>query len=63
MTGPYVLTFSCVDAVGIVAAVTGLGDTMQQAQQRSQAFASRIDFADKQYRADIGWRELARVAP
>ena len=50
-------------AGGRVAAVTGLGDTMQQAQQRSQAFASRIDFADKQYRADIGWRELARVAP
>jgi phosphoribosylamine--glycine ligase len=50
-------------AGGRVLAVTGLGDTMHQAQQRSQGFASRIDFADKQYRADIGWRELARVTP
>ena len=24
MSGPYILTFSCADAVGIVAAVTGL---------------------------------------
>ena len=51
-----------VTAGGRVLAVKGLGETMQQAQERSQRFASRIEFADKQYRADIGWRELARVS-
>jgi phosphoribosylamine--glycine ligase len=55
-------TGALVTAGGRVLAVTGLGEGMQQAQERSQRFASRIEFADKQYRADIGWRELARVS-
>jgi phosphoribosylamine--glycine ligase len=51
-----------VTAGGRVLAVTGLGETMEQAQRRSQEFASKVAFADKQYRADIGWRELARMS-
>ena len=50
-----------VTAGGRVLTVTGLGDSMQAAQQRSQQFASQVGFADKQYRTDIGWRELTRT--
>jgi phosphoribosylamine--glycine ligase len=49
-----------VTAGGRVLAVTGLGDTMEDAQRRSQEWAARIDFAGKQFRSDIGWRELTR---
>jgi len=48
-------------AGGRVLAVTGLGDTMDDAQRRSQAFAARVSFAGKQFRTDIGWRELTRT--
>jgi phosphoribosylamine--glycine ligase len=53
---------SLVTAGGRVLGVTGLGDSLEQAQSRSQNFAAAIDFADKQARTDIGWRELARRA-
>ena len=52
LTGPYVLTFSCVDAVGIVAAVTGLLaerdgfilDSQQYADLGSGRFFMRVEF-------------------
>jgi len=52
LTGPYVLTFSCVDAVGIVAAVTGLLadrdgfilDSQQYADLDSGRFFMRVEF-------------------
>ena len=52
MTGPYILTFSCVDAVGIVAAVTGLLaeadgfilDSQQYADLDSGRFFMRVEF-------------------
>jgi phosphoribosylamine--glycine ligase len=49
-------------AGGRVLAVTGIGDTMEAAQQASQALAAEIAFEGKQYRTDIGWRELGRRA-
>jgi phosphoribosylamine--glycine ligase len=49
-----------VTAGGRVLAVSATGDTVQQAQQRSLAYAQRIEFAGKQLRSDIGWREVAR---
>jgi len=55
-------TGSLVTAGGRVLAVTGLGETLDEAQHRSQETASAIEFAGKQYRADIGWRELTRAA-
>lgn len=48
---------------GRVFAVTGLGDTLQEAAERSRAVAEEITFDGKQFRRDIGWRELQRVAP
>jgi phosphoribosylamine--glycine ligase len=53
---------SLVTAGGRVLAVTGLGTTFDEAQSRSQTFAREIDFEGKQFRADIGWRELERRA-
>jgi phosphoribosylamine-glycine ligase len=44
-----------------VLAVTGLGTSMEDAQRRSQDFAAAVQFDDKQFRTDIGWRELARA--
>jgi phosphoribosylamine--glycine ligase len=51
-----------VTAGGRVLAVTGLADSLDDAQRRSQEFAAQIDFNGKQFRRDIGWRELARRA-
>ena len=45
---------------GRVLAVTGLGSTLAEAAGRSRAAASAIAFEGKQFRRDIGWRELAR---
>ncbi|HSG47681.1 MAG TPA: phosphoribosylamine--glycine ligase [Longimicrobiales bacterium] len=45
---------------GRVLAVTGLGDTLAQAAERSRAGASGVRFQGSFYRNDIGWRELAR---
>lgn len=47
---------------GRVLAVTGVGPTFEDAQRRSREAAQRIDFDGRQYRSDIGWRELARHA-
>jgi phosphoribosylamine--glycine ligase len=51
-----------VTAGGRVLTVTGLGDSLDDAQRRSQEFAAQIAFDGKQFRTDIGWRELARRA-
>lgn len=51
-----------VTAGGRVLAVTGLGADLATAAERSRAAAERIEFAGRQYRRDIGWRELARGA-
>jgi len=45
---------------GRVLAVTGLGANLEEAASRSRAAAARIEFDGRQYRSDIGWRELAR---
>jgi phosphoribosylamine--glycine ligase len=53
---------SLVTAGGRVLAVTGVGDSFEEAQTRSQGFAREISFDGKQFRTDIGWRELDRRA-
>jgi phosphoribosylamine--glycine ligase len=53
---------SLVTAGGRVLAVTGLGSAFDEAQLRSQSFAREIEFEGRQFRADIGWRELDRRA-
>ena len=53
---------SIVTAGGRVLGVTGLGDSLDDAQRRSQEFAADVSFHGKQFRTDIGWRELARRA-
>ena len=47
-------------AGGRVLGITGLGASLEEAQRRSQDAAAAVRFADKQYRTDIGWRELDR---
>jgi phosphoribosylamine--glycine ligase len=47
---------------GRVLAVTALGATLAAARERSARFAARVQFDGKQYRRDIGWRELERGA-
>jgi phosphoribosylamine--glycine ligase len=47
---------------GRVLAVTGVGDSLDDAQRASQEFAASVDFDGKQFRTDIGWREPARRA-
>lgn len=47
---------------GRVVAVTAIGATLAEAQQRSAAVASGVHFAGAQLRRDIGWREIARGA-
>jgi len=51
-----------VSAGGRVLAVTGVGATFEEAQRRSRDAAQRIEFEGRQFRSDIGWRELARHA-
>src|SRR5262249_2284809 len=51
---------SLITSGGRVLAVTGLGESIEVAQQRSQSSAASVSFADKQFRTDIGWRELTR---
>jgi phosphoribosylamine--glycine ligase len=51
---------SLVTSGGRVLAITGLGESIEAAQQRSQSFAASVSFAGKQFRTDIGWRELTR---
>jgi phosphoribosylamine-glycine ligase len=42
--------------------VTAVADTLGAAQARSTDHASRIRLEGKQFRRDIGWRELVRHA-
>jgi phosphoribosylamine---glycine ligase len=49
-----------VTAGGRVLAVTALGASLQAAQALSASHADRVQFAGRQYRRDIGWRDLAR---
>jgi phosphoribosylamine--glycine ligase len=51
-----------VTAGGRVLAVTAVAPTLAEAANRSQAAAAAIEFEGKQYRRDIGHRELARQA-
>ncbi|HEX4681741.1 MAG TPA: phosphoribosylamine--glycine ligase [Gemmatimonadaceae bacterium] len=51
-----------VTAGGRVLAVTGVGRTFDDAHARSQSYAGAVEFHGKQFRRDIGWRELARGA-
>ena len=51
---------SLITSGGRVLAVTGLGETMEDAQRRSQQFAASVEFEGKHFRTDIGWRELTR---
>ena len=46
---------------GRVFAVTGLGTTFVEAQERSRSGAEAIRYDGKVFRADIGWREAGRV--
>lgn len=48
-------------AGGRVLAVTATGDTVAAAAARSREAAEAIDFEGKQFRRDIGWREIART--
>ena len=45
---------------GRVLAVTGVGASLEEAAARSRAAAEGVRFEGKQYRRDIGWRELGR---
>jgi phosphoribosylamine--glycine ligase len=49
-----------VTAGGRVLAVSAVAPTIAEAQRRSLAHAERVEFAGKQLRTDIGWREIAR---
>lgn len=51
-----------VSAGGRVLAITALGASVGEAQRRSRRFAERVTLEGKQFRSDIGWREMARVA-
>ena len=42
--------------------MTGLGATIRDAKTRSLTGAELIEFDGRQYRSDIGWRELTRHA-
>ena len=46
---------------GRVVAVTALGATIAEAQQRSAEGAAKVKFEGSQFRRDIGWRELTRA--
>lgn len=47
---------------GRVMAVTAVARTVAQASGRSRAAAEAVTFDGKQFRRDIGWREVARLA-
>jgi phosphoribosylamine--glycine ligase len=53
---------SLVTAAGRVLGVTGVADSLDDARRLSQDYAATVEFAGKQFRSDIGWRELARRA-
>jgi phosphoribosylamine--glycine ligase len=45
---------------GRVLAVTAVAPTVAEAAERSRAAALAVGFKGKQFRRDIGWREIAR---
>jgi phosphoribosylamine---glycine ligase len=47
---------------GRVMAITGTGNTIEEATTCSRQFAERVTFEGKQFRRDIAWRELERNA-
>ena len=47
---------------GRVLAITALAATLGAAQQASARYAAQVQFSGRQFRRDIGWRELARGA-
>jgi phosphoribosylamine--glycine ligase len=49
-----------VTAGGRVLTVTAVANDIGEAQRMSSATAERIAFDGKQFRRDIGWREVAR---
>ena len=49
-----------VTAGGRVLAATAVAPTFAEARRRSRAAAEGVEFAGKQYRDDIGWRETGR---
>jgi phosphoribosylamine--glycine ligase len=46
---------------GRVLAVTAIAPTLEEAAERSRTAAESIEFDGKQFRRDIGWRELERA--
>jgi phosphoribosylamine---glycine ligase len=54
-------TGELVTAGGRVLAVTAVAPTLAEAQAKSCSHAERVQFAGRQLRRDIGWRELARA--
>ena len=48
---------------GRVLAVSAVGATIDEARERSRRYAEQVEFAGKQLRTDIGWRESARRTP
>jgi len=49
-----------VTAGGRVFAISAVAPSVELAQLRSLEFAERVRFSGKQYRSDIGWREIER---
>ncbi len=47
---------------GRVLAVTSVAGTLEKAAARSRGAAEQIEFEGRQFRTDIGWRELSRSA-
>jgi phosphoribosylamine---glycine ligase len=47
---------------GRVLAATAVAPSFADAQRASRDFAARVSFEGKQFRNDIGWRELARLS-
>jgi phosphoribosylamine--glycine ligase len=50
-----------VTAGGRVLAVTAVDATLAEARDRSRETAEAVQFDGRQYRRDIGWRELERL--
>lgn len=55
-------TGELVTAGGRVLAVTGVAPRFGEAQRRSRVAADAVQFEGKQFRSDIGWREITRRA-
>ena len=51
-----------VTAGGRVLTVSAVAPTIAEAQQKSLDGAAQVEFDGKQYRTDVGWREIGRQA-